>query len=228
MKIFSFIMYMLAAILASSSSRSEVIASTPEDDDIRKAAEIAKIYYLVEMTVGNASELVQSIDRLNENYKSLKKIYVYINSYGGDLDAGKMAYWAIKSSQTPVTVVNLSMVASAASVMFCGAEERLSLRGGTFLLHPPSTWVDAAYIQPDRLNAAQELLNAYRDSIADIYRECLSVSGEEIEKLLYSENDRLVLSPAQARETGLVTGLENSIVDAPVSIVIKDSEQGQN
>ncbi|MFC6486890.1 ATP-dependent Clp protease proteolytic subunit [Nitratireductor sp. GCM10026969] len=219
--IFSFFM-----LVSTFPLKAEVFATSPDDEKEAEAAEVAKIYFLAEMTMSNVSDLMRVLDGLNTGSKNLKTIYLYINSEGGSIDSGKMAYWAIKSSRTPVTAVNLSMVASSATLMFCGAEERRSLERGILYLHAPSTWSDGgAYIQPDQLINAEQLLGVYKDSMADIYRECTSLSDDEIEKILYSENDRLVLSPVEAEEKGIISAIENGIVDAPLSIVIKDASE---
>lgn len=229
MKIFSIVIALCAMFSSVVISKAEIFSITPDETmdegKPKKDAQIARIYYLAEVSPNRVAELVGALDNLNTNYKSLRKIYLYINSNGGDMDSGSIAYWAVKSSRTPVTAVNLSMVASSATIMFCGAGERLSMPGGTFLLHAPKTWSDRTYVRSDELSNVQRYLELYGKMLTRIYRECTSIPDEEVAKLIRSENDSLLLSPAQAKERRLITDISDRVVDAPVSVFIRDDEK---
>lgn len=100
------------------------------------AVKVAKIYYTADVNAETVSDLARVIDELNIGYKNLEAIYLYVSSYGGDMDSGYVGYWLVKGSRIPVTTVNIATVGSAASMIFCGADDRQSLQGSRFILHP--------------------------------------------------------------------------------------------
>lgn len=142
----------LLASLTLSLSANAGIKKIPEEYSDNDQAETAKIFYTAAVEPKLVSDLVFAIDDLNINYPHLKRIYLYINSDGGDMDGGQIAYWAVKSSKIPITTVNLSMVGSSASIIFCGAKERLSLPGGKFLLHASSLTGSEGLLRPDDID----------------------------------------------------------------------------
>ncbi|HGA5268257.1 TPA: ATP-dependent Clp protease proteolytic subunit, partial [Salmonella enterica subsp. enterica serovar Birkenhead] len=105
-------------------------ASVQKTDPVN---EVAKIYYSGDMNTSSISRLVSVFDEINKSLDT-KKIYLYINSYGGDMDAGLMASAVIKSSRIPVTTVAMSTVGSSATIMLCAAEDRRSLPDGYIYL----------------------------------------------------------------------------------------------
>ncbi|MEX3694126.1 ATP-dependent Clp protease proteolytic subunit [Paraburkholderia sp. BR14263] len=181
----------------------------------------SKIFYTGPVTIQKANDLIAALDELNAKYPKLKSIYLYIDSGGGDTDAGYITYRAIQSSRVPVITVNLATVMSAATMMFCGAQDRLSFPGGRFILHPPSIDLSNRF-QPDQLNVATENLDTVKQMLSDIYRSCTNLNGKEINSMIYSENNRKVLSPDEASANGMVTGIAHEIIDAPVSYYVTD------
>jgi len=182
----------------------------------------AKILFTGEVTESSVNKLITTIDSINQEHSGLEKIYLYIHSWGGDADAGEAAYWMVRSSRIPVTTVNLANVGSAASFMFCGGKERLSMDYGTFLLHPPAQPVPRLSWTPDLLRQTEELLRTYANFGTEIYKTCTSIPEEEIKAILYSENQRLVLSTPQAKERGLISGTVSEVIDTPLSYLVSN------
>ncbi len=206
--------------IALSTAQAEVRQVVPQDEKASETVTEAKIYFTAGVSVTSASELIQVIDNLNANYKNLQKIYLYINSYGGDMDSGYAGYWAVKSSRVPVTTVNLSTVMSSATMIFCGAENRLSRKGGRFILHPPSKYYKDRSFQPDELITAGQDLQGYVAMFTEVYKECSRYSDQEISTLLSSENLRKFLLPEEAKARGIISGLAGKIVATPVAYYI--------
>lgn len=191
------------------------------DEKAKSEAEVGKIFYVGGVTSSKVIDLIKAIDELNINHK-LKKIYLYIDSYGGGMDSGYMAYMAIKSSKIPITSVNLVTVMSSATMMFCGAHDRISLSGGRFILHPANVWVSGR-IQPDQLGIVESNLDEYNKMFFSVYKECTDFSDSEIKSILASENQRRFLSAEEAKMHGMIKGTANKIVDASVVYYISDS-----
>jgi len=68
-------------------------------------------------------------------------ITMYVNSPGGDADAGFAMYDAMRLVRPPITTVCSGLAASAAVVIFLGGERgrRFALPNSRFLIHQPST-----------------------------------------------------------------------------------------
>jgi len=182
----------------------------------------AKIYFTGEVTESSVNQLISTIDTINSEHEDLEKIYLYIRSWGGNADAGDAAYWIIRSSRIPITTVNLAYVGSAASVMFCGGRERLSLEYGTFLLHPPAITVPKLPWSTDDLRQVDEFINISAKFSTEVYKTCTTLPEEELKAISYSENQRLVLSTAQAQEKGLISGIMSKVVETPIFYLVSD------
>ncbi|HWT63274.1 MAG TPA: ATP-dependent Clp protease proteolytic subunit, partial [Ochrobactrum sp.] len=149
-------------------------------------------------------------------------------SYGGGMEGGYAAYWAVKSSRTPVTTVNMGMVMSSASMIFCGAEDRQSLKGGHFILHAASVSVGNDYVQPDQLQRQVQRLDGYNAMFHDVYKECTKLSEQELTAMFQGENQRRFMLPDEARQTGLITKIADKIMDSSVSYFVTDTVKNTN
>ncbi|TNH06908.1 ATP-dependent Clp protease proteolytic subunit [Testudinibacter sp. TR-2022] len=204
------------------------IKKIPADYLENDQAETAKIFYTAAVEPHLISELVYALDDLNINYPRLKKIYLYLNSDGGDMDSGQIAYWAVKSSKIPVTTVNLSMVGSSATLIFCAAKERLSLPNGKFLLHASSLTGSEGLLRPDDIDNLKKESMMYNQVFADTYQQCSDYNEAEISKFLHSEGNRLLIDSREASSKKLVSGLADGIVQAPIAYHIVENSDAQN
>lgn len=66
------------------------------------------------------------------------EIQIFMNSPGGDVDAGVGMYELIRTSSNPVTTVGVGLVGSMAVLLFEAGDLRLVTEGTTFLLHDGS------------------------------------------------------------------------------------------
>lgn len=73
-------------------------------------------------------------------------IDMFINSPGGDIDAGYAIFDMIRFVSAPVTCIGAGLVASAAVVILLAGDKkrRLALPNARFLLHQPSTGVSGS------------------------------------------------------------------------------------
>ncbi|KAB0537258.1 ATP-dependent Clp protease proteolytic subunit [Pseudochrobactrum saccharolyticum] len=189
------------------------------------AVKVGKIYFTAEVNADNISNLARVLDELNISYKNLETINLYISSYGGDMDSGYVGYWLVKGSRIPVATVNISTVGSAASMIFCGAENRQSLQGGRFILHPASITRKSSYFSPDVIEIAQSDLAAYNQMFKDIYKKCTKFRDDEVSSLLAREAQRQFLLPEQAMEKGIISKIADDVTHAQVVYYITDSNK---
>lgn len=174
----------------------------------------AKINFTADVTPKSASELSSIIDEINVNYPKLKKILLYINSGGGDMDSGRLAYWSVKNSHIPITTIDVSMTASAATLIYCGADERYALPGSHFILHPASVTLTSGDAKPNDIDIINRNITMGNEFFKETYKQCTSLSDAELKSILYSEQGSLLLSPQKAMKIKLTA---NVVKDIPLS-----------
>ncbi len=76
---------------------------------------------------------------LMESISATKPIYIYIDSPGGDADAGFAIFDMIRFIKAPVYTIGMGLVASAASIILLAADKdkRLGLPNSHYLIHQP-------------------------------------------------------------------------------------------
>ena len=87
-------------------------------------------------------ELSEKIVRqllLMESLSATKPIYIYIDSPGGDADAGFAIFDMIRFIKAPVYTIGMGLVASAASIILLAAskERRFGMPNSHYLIHQP-------------------------------------------------------------------------------------------
>lgn len=85
-------------LITGTTAQAELKNTMSQDEKVLENATVAKVYFTAGVNTKSVTELIQVIDSLNVNYKKLENIYLYISSYGGDMDSGYAGYWAVKSS----------------------------------------------------------------------------------------------------------------------------------
>jgi len=133
-------------------------------------------------------------------------IDLYINSQGGDVDAGFAIYDMARFISAPVRCISAGLTASAAVVVLLAApkERRLSFPNSRFLIHQPSTGVrgSAADIQIE----AREIVKIRERINALIAQE----TGQPIEKVEKDTRRNYWMTAEEARQYGLVTKIITS------------------
>jgi ATP-dependent Clp protease protease subunit len=127
-------------------------------------------------------------------------ITVFVNSPGGSADSGFAIYDLLRFTSCPVRTVANGVVASAAVLVYLGAEkgQRHSLANARFLLHQPSTMVRGQSSDIDI--AAKEIIKLRRR-----YNEIVAETTGKALDVVEKDSDRdFWLGPVEAKEYGLV------------------------
>ena len=128
-------------------------------------------------------------------------IHMYINSPGGDADAGFAMFDMIRFINAPVKTVVGGLAASAAVLVLLGAkkENRYAQPNARLLIHQPSTGIhgDASDIEIE----AEEIIKC-RDRINQIIAD---ETGQAIKKVEEDTQRNCWLSAQEALEYGLVS-----------------------
>lgn len=187
-----------------------VSAATVKDSE--PASSLAKIYYNGDVDRPSVSRLISILDEVNKN-DNIKRIYLYIDSYGGDMDAGLMASIAIKSSKIPVTTVAMSNVASSATLMFCAADDRRSLPVAYLTFHP-AFFEPNSQLRPDDINEINTRSKIFNGVFKQTYKLCTNLTDDVIDSILYSESNRKTFSPEESIKINAISTIDTKIVQA--------------
>lgn len=187
--------------------------------------ESAKILYVGNVTEKSITELIASIDEINATYPELKHLYLYINSGGGDMSSGYMAYEAVKSSLVPITTINSAFVGSAATMFYCAGKERLAMPAASFMLHPAAASnIKQDYLKPNEIAQIKQFSDGYNALFRNVYKQCTTYNDEEISKMLFNEDGRQLINVDAALARKMTTDKANKMETVPVSYYILNEE----
>ncbi len=148
----------------------------------------------------DVSRLFQEKILLLETLDFKKPIFVYIDSEGGDIDAGFAIFNMIRFVKPKVFTVGVGLVASAAALIFLAAklENRFSLPFARYLLHQPLSGFKGVAtdieIYTNELNKVKKELNNI------ISKE----TGQKISKIEKDTDRDFWLDSSAAKKYGLV------------------------
>ena len=127
-------------------------------------------------------------------------VKVFINSPGGDADAGFAIYDVVRFVSSPVQMITAGLAASAAVIVLLASpkKQRFSLPNARFLIHQPSTGVhgDASDIEIE----ASEILKC-REKINSLIAQ---ETGQTVEKVDADTRRNFWMGAEEALEYGLV------------------------
>jgi len=137
---------------------------------------------------------------LMEADDSEKEIKIFINSPGGDGDAGYAIYDMVRFVSCPVTMVGAGLVASAASLVLLAVpkEKRLGLPNSTYLIHQPMSGMKGVATDIEIYSKQIEKLRIKLDTVI------ATATGKSLEEVAGdTERDHWLFSE-EAKEYGLI------------------------
>ncbi|MBR5179527.1 MAG: ATP-dependent Clp protease proteolytic subunit [Lachnospiraceae bacterium] len=147
-----------------------------------------RIFIKGDITQDAASEFVQKLMYL-KNEKPEKKIRIYIDSKGGEVNAGLIIYDAIKAIRAEADIICIGMAASMAAILLAGGQKgrRFILPHSKVMIHEPliagGVGGSASTIQ----RTAESILETKRVSV-DLLASDTGRSSKEIEKAISFDN----------------------------------------
>lgn len=135
-----------------------------------------------------------------EQEDSEKEIKIFINSPGGDVDAGYAIYDMVRFISCPVLMIGTGLVASAASLVLLAvpAERRVGLPNSTYLIHQPMSGMKGVASDIEIYSNQIEKLRLKLDTVI---ANATNKSVEEVK--LDTERDHWLFSD-EAKEYGLI------------------------
>ncbi len=160
-----------------------------------------------EISKESADQVIRNLLVLDS--ESNDPITMYINSPGGDVDGGFAIYDMVRFISSPVTMVGVGLVASAASLVLLAvpAERRVGLENSTYLIHQPLSQMKG--VAADILIHAENI-ERLRAKLDKIIADATGKSVEEVSK--DTERDHWLYSE-EAVEYGLISRTIKSKAD---------------
>ena len=159
-------------------------------------------------------ELSEKIVRqllLMESLSSTKPIYIYIDSPGGDADAGFAIFDMIRFIKAPVYTIGMGLVASAASIILLAAskERRFGMPNSHYLIHQPLSGIKGVATEIE-IHAKE--LEKMRVKINKLIAE---ETGTDEKKVAKDTDRDCWLNAKESVEYGLISKIAKNRKDIP-------------
>ena len=138
--------------------------------------------------------------------ESQDPIKVFINSPGGDVDAGFAIYDMVRFVSCPVIMIGMGLVASAASLVLLAvpAERRIALPNSSYLIHQPLSEMKGNATDIEIHALQLEKVKAKLNSIIS------EATGTDLETVAADTDRDHWLNAEEARSYGLVSRIVES------------------
>ena len=138
-----------------------------------------------------------------------KPVKIYINSHGGEVNAGLMIYDAIQGSKLDITMICAGIAASMAAILLAGGrkDKRLILKHSKVMIHEPliSNGVGGSATSIKKIS---DSINETRDIVNEILAEHTGRTVEEINEATNFDN---YMNAQEAIDFGICDAIATSI-----------------
>lgn len=180
--------------LASDIERTNHILSSSADHAARK------IYLFGEIDDHTACRLVISLSVMDGEDEP---ITIFLNTPGGQIEAGYAIYDAIRLCNSHITVVGLGSVMSMGAIIMQAADTRLMAPRARFMVHTGNVNFDGE-VDTDKLISIGKESDRNRDIFIEILSERSGMSRKRVQDMVVRET---YLSAAEALEAGFIDGI---------------------
>lgn len=181
-----------------------------QDPLMEKFLETRQILLSGEVNKDLAEKVIKNLFIL-EAMSETKPIYLYINSPGGDVDAGFAIFDVIRFIQPKVIAIGTGLIASAASLILLASkkENRFGLPNSHYLIHQPLSRMQG--VATDIEIHAQEIEKAKAKINVIIAEE----TGTDLKKVTADTDRDYWLNADEALKYGLISKVVLSRKDLP-------------
>ncbi len=176
-----------------------------EDDMFRKRT----IFFTDAVTPESVRTLIAQLMEL-ESQDPGKRITIFINSPGGEVDSGFAAVDTMMGITSPIRTVCTGIAASMGAIMFLAGEERIVTPHSKVLIHDPSYGGgNLAGVKPLNIKEDLDKLMAIRSDLADFISER---TGKPKKLILSLTKTDCCLSAKKALSMGIATEIRNYVL----------------
>ncbi|ULQ59004.1 ATP-dependent Clp protease proteolytic subunit [Brucepastera parasyntrophica] len=181
----------------------------PEDIVSRKFLDTRQILLSGEINKVLAERIVRQL--LVMEADSSDPIKIFIDSPGGDADAGYAIFDMIRFINAPVYTIGMGLVASAGSIILLAAERerRFGLPNSHFLIHQPLSGIKGVATEIE-IHALE--LEKMRTKINELISK---ETGQGLEKVSKDTDRDFWMNAAEAKDYGLISGMITTRGDLP-------------
>lgn len=168
-----------------------------------------KIFIEGEITATSACEFVRAVMLLVKE-DSEKPIDIYINSPGGEVNAGLLIYDTLKGIKTEVNLHCIGMAASMAAIILAGGRKghRYILRHSRMMIHEPLIAGGVGGSATSIKRTAESIMETKRISV-ELLAMDTGKSKEEVEAAISFDN---YMNAEESIAFGLCDSIETSVV----------------
>jgi ATP-dependent Clp protease protease subunit len=181
-----------------SEEKKEVKAQDPQMNE--RLLKTRSIMLSGEINKESAEKIISQLLVLEAD-DSEKDIKIFINSPGGDVDAGYAIYDMVRFITPKVIMIGAGLVASAASLVLLAvpAERRVGLPNSTYLIHQPMSGMKGV---ATAIEIYSKQIDRLRNKLDKVIADATNKSIEEVKK--DTERDHWLFSD-EALEYGLIS-----------------------
>lgn len=130
------------------------------------------------VAVENMIRFYNQVDKqFNIDKEDRIPIKIWINSYGGDLQAAFTTCDAIHLSETPIYTINQGQAASAAALIFLAGHKRIAFPKSYLMIHEGS--IGVSQIDAHKFQAMSDFYKVQRSLLKKIIMEYTGMSEDE-------------------------------------------------
>ena len=161
-----------------------------------------QIFLTYDVNTETMAELMKELMCLEQEAPG-EEITLYINSPGGEVNAGLGVYDFIRKMKSPVRTVCIGMAASMGAILFLAGDKREMYCHTQLMIHDPAN-AGNGYEKPGTLFERLEKLTEIRDVLCGIIAERTGKTAGEIAEI--TKNDAYFKAD-EAVEFGLATAV---------------------
>lgn len=157
-------------------------------------------YYIFFEGVINLKTAKKIIDAINKaKEKKFKKIFIFLSSWGGNIDSGFLLASIIQNSPIPISIHATNHIDSIANVIYLSAKERTAESCAKFYMHGSSQ--NGSNYDENKLIEALSSIRAGNSRIAYFIFENSKLKLDEVLELMKGGK---TLSAPEALEKGII------------------------
>lgn len=172
------------------------------------------INFCSHITLQSVSSLITVVQQGINN--GAQEIRILMSSGGGDPNAALSAYNFLRGMPAKVITHNYGVCDSAAIIIFCAGENRLSCSHAKFLIHESRATIQDA--NANKLDEAIQQLRQIEDLQAEVISNNCDKNKTEIHDFMGGAS--AVLDASVAKSWGLVTALSNELLQSGEKAVV--------